>query len=107
MAAEIEGVGQDAPTVTNDKGAKQSDSPYRADLLMMRAVLDVCAVLKRGAVKYGDNNWRGLKIEDHLNHALVHIFAYLAGDRQDAHLTNAACRSLMALETQLTNDQAK
>lgn len=100
----IEGVGQDAPTVVNDKGAKQSDSPYRADLIMAKAVLSVCAVLKRGATKYGDNNWRGLTVEDHINHALVHILAHLAGDRQDAHLVNAACRSLMALETQIAND---
>jgi tagatose-1,6-bisphosphate aldolase non-catalytic subunit AgaZ/GatZ len=62
------------------------------------AILDVAAVLKYGADKYGDNNWRKIPTQDHLNHALAHIFAYLQGDKGDHHLGHAACRTLMALE---------
>lgn len=87
--------------VTNSAGAKQSRTEYRCDLLPVKATLAVAEVLKNGAAKYGDNNWRGITTPDHLNHALIHIFAHLAGDTQEPHLSHAACRVLMALETQL------
>jgi hypothetical protein len=94
----IAGVGKDAPTVTNSSGGKQSASPYRCDLLPARAVMAIAEVLKHGADKYGDNNWRKIPVADHLNHALAHAFAYIAGDGQDDHLSHAACRLLFALE---------
>ncbi len=94
----IAGVGPDAPTITNESGAKQSALPYRCDLLPASATLAVAKVLGHGAAKYGANNWRGIPVEDHLNHALTHIFAHLAGDKSDDHLDHAACRMLMALE---------
>lgn len=99
MASEIAGVGPDAETVTNAKGAKQSAVPYRMDLVPPRALLDVARVLNDGAEKYGEWNWTGLSIADHLNHALVHIEAHLAGDRSDDHLAHATCRLLFALHT--------
>lgn len=102
--ATVAGVGKDAPTVVNERGAKQSASPYRCDLLPARAALAVAAVLRHGADKYGDNNWRGIPVADHLNHALTHLFAHLAGDEQDDHLEHAACRLLMALDTKLVGD---
>lgn len=98
--AQVEGVGPDAPVITNEVGAKQSGSPYRCDLLDGSAILRLSAVLKYGADKYGDNNWRGIPLMDHLNHALVHIFAYLAGDTQDDHLGHAQCRLHMAVATE-------
>ena len=105
----VEGVGKDAATVVNAKGAKQSATLYRMDLLPALASLQVAAVLKHGAEKYGDNNWRDLTVEDHLNHALIHAYAYLAGDRQDDHMGHFACRAMMALETTLcdTHTQEK
>lgn len=97
----VKGVGLDAEVVTNAKGAKQSATQYRMDLLPPQALLAVAGVLKLGAEKYGDNNWREIPIEDHLNHAIIHAYAYLAGDKQDDHLGHFACRALMALETLL------
>lgn len=94
----IAGVGPDAPTEIKPNGAKQSDSPYRLDLIPPKALLNTAAILKQGAVKYGENNWRGLSVEDNLNHALVHIYAYLASDRQDDHLGHALCRMMFAKE---------
>ena len=99
----VGGVGPDAPTAVNDRGGRQSDTPYRADLLPPLATLAVAAVLKPGAEKYGVNNWHKIPVEDHLNHALVHVFAWLSGDRQDGHLEHAACRVLMALELNILN----
>ena len=98
LARVVFGVGKDAPTTVNEAGGKQSDSPYRCDLLPAHAVLAVAAVLKHGADKYGENNWRKITVADNLNHAMTHIFAYLAGDEQDDHLEHAACRILFALD---------
>lgn len=98
FVAVVPGVGPDAPTVTNAAGAKQSAVAYRVDLLPPRAILAVAAVLHAGATKYGTDNWRGIPIADHLNHAMTHVFAWLAGDRSDDHLSHAACRLLMAME---------
>lgn len=97
----IPGIGPDAPIQTNPNGASQSSSPYRLDLIPPLSLLDVAAVLKGGADKYGVDNWRGLSVDDHLNHALVHIYAFLAGDTQDNHLGHATCRMMMAHEQQL------
>ena len=92
------GVGPEAETVANDRGGKQSFLPYRADLFPPLAYLWVSRILAAGAAKYGDNNWHAIGVNEHLNHALVHVAAHLAGDTQDDHLGHAACRLTMALE---------
>lgn len=94
----IPGLSPDAPTTVNAAGGKQSAVPYRADLIPARAILQVSSVLHTGALKYGDDNWHVIPTRDHLNHALTHVFAHLAGDAQDDHLGHAATRLLMALE---------
>jgi hypothetical protein len=96
----VEGVGPDAPVVTTEQGGKHSDSPYRLDVVPPKALLAIAAVLKEGMAKYGLDNWRAISQREHLNHALVHVYAHLAGDQSDSHLTHAACRLLFALETQ-------
>jgi hypothetical protein len=100
--AAVPGVGPDAPIVANAAGGKQSHSPYRCDLLPPRATLAVAGVLAHGATKYGPNNWHAIPTGDHVNHALVHLFAFLAGDGQDDHLGHAACRIMMALDQHLS-----
>lgn len=93
----IAGVGPDAPLETKENGAKQSAVPYRFDLIDAAALADLAAVLKRGAEKYGVDNWRGLSVEDHLNHLVLHTYSHLAGDEQDRHLSNVFARAMMAL----------
>lgn len=102
FAPVVMGVGKDAPVVVNAHGGKQSHSPYRCDLLPPLATLAVAGVLRHGAAKYGANNWHAIEVPEHLNHAITHVFAYLAGDGSDDHLEHAACRLLMALEQKLT-----
>ena len=94
----VEGVGPEAPLITNEKGGISSESPYRMDLLPMLSLLAISKVLKHGCEKYGKDNWKLLSVEDHINHAFVHLAAHIAGDTQDKHLVNAACRILFALE---------
>ena len=50
----ILGVQPDVPTVTNEQGGKQSDSPYAFHFLPPHAVFAVAEVAKYGAEKYGE-----------------------------------------------------
>ena len=94
----VSGVGPDAPLSVNKLGGRQSDSPFRFDLLPPLALLEVARVLKRGAERYGEHNWHALSAKELVDHAGTHILCWLAGDESDGHLEHAACRMLMALE---------
>ncbi len=87
----------DAPMTTNEKGGSQSDIPVRFDLIDAKAMFEMAKVLDHGAKKYGANNWRKIDVDDHLNHLLMHTYAYLAGDRTDEHLSHILCRATFAL----------
>lgn len=81
-------------------GGQQSSAQYDFTLINPHALFAIAEVLKKGADKYGVDNPRYIASNSHLNHALAHIYAYLANDKQDNHLVNACCRLLFAL----TND---
>lgn len=98
----IQDMGPDIPSVYNEKGAGQSDLPYRFDLIDGPALFKMAEVLSEGAKKYGENNWRGIEMEDHLNHLIAHAYAYLAGDTSDDHLSHIMCRAMFAQATELS-----
>ena len=87
---------KDAPVVVNAKGGGQSDIKVRFDLIDSHAIFAMAKVLHEGAVKYGANNWRKIDIEDHLNHLIMHAYAYLSGDHSDEHLSHIMCRAMFA-----------
>jgi len=101
------GVGKDSPTTENSEGGRQSKIDYRFDLIPAEAIAAVAAVLAEGAVKYGVDNWRKIAAGDHLNHAMMHIFAHMSSDTQDEHAEHAATRILMWLELLKTNGADK
>ncbi len=106
MTREIKGVGPEAETEVNQKGGKQSKVLYRFDLADPKAMFEMCKVLKEGADKYGDDeNWRRIPVREHLNHLLIHTYAYLAGDRSDEHLSHIMCRATFAQGVALENDK--
>jgi hypothetical protein len=92
----VAGVGKDAPTVVNESGGKQSGVLYDFTLADPKAMFEMTRVLHEGAEKYGRENWRLIPIEEHLNHMIIHAYAYLAGDKSDAHLSHIMCRALFA-----------
>ena len=98
---EFTGVEPDAPMTVNKEGGKQSATIYRCDLFDPNAMLSICAVLATGADKYGEDNWRNISVEENLNHLLMHVYAYLNGDRGDEHLSHACCRAVFALAKEL------
>lgn len=96
------GVAPDAPVVENEKGGKQSDTPFAFHLLPPSAVFAAAQVAGYGAKKYGesfgDRNYTKIPAEDHVNHALQHLYAYLAGDHTDDHLGHAIVRCMFAYD---------
>lgn len=91
-----EAVSPDAPVTTNGLGGSQSHVPVRFDLIDAQAIFAMAAVLHEGAEKYGANNWRAVPVEDHLNHLIMHAYAWLGGDRSDEHLSHIFCRAMFA-----------
>ncbi len=85
-----------AERVTNAKGGSQSHVPVRFDLIDSAALFEMAKVLHEGAVKYGEDNWRKIDVPDHLNHLIMHAYAYLSGDRTDEHLSHIMCRATFA-----------
>lgn len=92
----------DAPT--NEAG-NQSELEHRFDLVDGPAMYEMTHVLYKGAKKYGEDNWRSISIEDHLNHLISHAYAYLAGNRDDNHLANIMCRAMFAMGKKLQDDR--
>lgn len=99
----VAGVGKDEPTVVNEKGGKQSRVMYRFDLLDPHAMFEMTKVLDEGAKKYGENNWHNIPVQDHLNHLIIHAYAYLAGDQSDEHLSHIMCRAMFAQAVDIMN----
>jgi hypothetical protein len=97
-------LGPDAEIVTNENGGRQSKVEFACHLLDGPAILELAKVLQYGATRYERDNWRLISQEDHINHALVHLFAYLSGDEQDDHLEHAFCRLMMALARKIRPD---
>lgn len=87
----------------NEQGGKQHKRPYRSQAVMPKACLAVSAVRCKAYEEYGyaDDNYKQIPLDEHLGRALTHIWAYLAGDKSNDHLSHAACRLLMALELEL------
>ena len=99
-------VSRDAPTTTNEQGGSQSLIPVRFDLIDGKALFEMAKVLHEGAEKYGVDNWRKIPVEDHLNHLIMHAYAYLAGDQTDEHLSHCMCRATFAQAVHITNQEA-
>ena len=70
----------------------------------LQQLIRIGKVLQYGADRYEPNNWRLIPQESHINHALIHLVAHLAGDTQDDHLDHALCRLMMAYATEKSSN---
>jgi len=93
----VEGVSPDEPIVTNEHGGSQSDSPYCWIDLSPLAMLEIAKRSGYGRKKYGPGNWWKIPWQEHLDHAITHIYAWLAGDTSDNHPAAAGWRVIAAL----------
>lgn len=72
----------------------------RYDLISPIGLRAVAAACAEGAIRYGDYNWeRGMPANDMLNHAIRHIYLFLAGDRSEDHLGHAAWNVMGAIHS--------
>lgn len=105
----ITGVQPDVPTVTNSLGGRQSDTPYAFHFLPPHAIFATAEVAKYGAEKYSETflerNYKKIAPEEHINHAIQHLYAYLAGDESDDHLSHAILRAMFAFEVNCERDR--
>lgn len=90
----------EAPTVTNLAGGKQSQILRNYTLVPPNALAEVARIMYNGSLKYDKYNWKLIACDDHINHALNHVYLHLAGNPYEDHLAHAATRLLMALEVQ-------
>jgi len=88
-------------TETFDSGAQRSTLIGRYDLLSPIGLRRAAEAAAHGASKYRPFNCeRGLPISVYANHAIAHIYAYLAGDRSEDHLGHAAWNLLFACHSE-------
>lgn len=103
------GVQPDAPTEVNVNGGKQSATPYAFHFLPPHAMFAAAEVAKNGAEKYGETllnrNYKKIPPEEHINHAIQHMLAYIAGDESDDHLSHAILRTMFAYEVDHERDR--
>ena len=72
--------------------------PFAYHLIPRKGLAKVAAVMRCGERKgRRDFEWMDVPVEEHINHAISHLIAYMAR-RRGIHLANAACRILMALD---------
>lgn len=95
-------------------GGKQSRLDLRYDLVAARALRREAAVLHFGAERYGENQWQGIPLRDHINRAIYHLYEYLdvldsgleiSREVKEDHLGHALCRVTFAVA--LDEDEAR
>ena len=94
---------------SNDKAVRSGDADGCAfHLISPIALLRLATTYREGSNKYGDYNWtKGFPPGECLNHALRHIFYYLAGDRSEDHLAHAAWNLFTVMHFEQTNPELK
>lgn len=89
----------------NPSGGIQTKLPVRCDLLPADVLLEVSKVLAHGADSYGENNWKLIDVNDHINHALTHIYRFQIEDNSEDHLSHAICRLMFAAHLSIMEPQ--
>lgn len=62
-------------------------------------VLMIARTMEYGIGRYKLNNWRLIPEEEHLNHALIHLFMADIGNTDDDHIAHFYTRIMMAYAT--------
>lgn len=62
-------------------------------------ILEIAKTMEYGIDRYKLNNWRLIPEEEHLNHALIHLFMAEIGNADDDHIAHFYTRIMMAYAT--------
>lgn len=100
-----EGIGRAYASLVDFLEDPNVDLLYDAiDYLSNEPLTAIARVMEEGLKKYPKDNWLLIPYEDHINHALCHLYMFLKGDIQDRHLDHALTRIAMAYETFLREE---
>lgn len=90
-------------TVRYNTGAMRSVDRERVryDLISPIGLRRLAQACHEGAELYSDYNWEaGMPVADLLNHAIAHLYDYLAGDREEDHLAHAVWNCVAACHSE-------
>jgi hypothetical protein len=91
-------------------GSRQSKELRGYIYLPFEPLKLVAAVRHYGVLKYGENNHLGIPVNDHLDHAIAHIYKYKEGFPSEhslvshdsvEHLAHAICRLIFAMQVDI------
>jgi hypothetical protein len=96
----------DGKVIENERGGRQSSSPYFLRGLPIKALLRASRILKQGAETYEDDpfgdvtkrNWHLISSDEHLEHLLTHVLKVIDGDVSEEHAAHLVCRALFYLD---------
>ena len=99
------------PTLKDGKhqwstGATRSPTNHRYDLLSPVGLARLAQRAHMGVEAHGlFNAERGLPVSVFLNHAIAHIYSYLAGNREDDDLAAACWNLLYAIDSEVRHPE--
>ena len=88
---------QPGEIIVNENGGAQSAIHGAPHLIPAEALLRLNRVVGDGSKTYAPNNWRRIPFEQHISHALEHLFLMMDGDDTDDHLGHALTRLAFAV----------